>query len=814
MRRFLLLSILLLVPFYVFSQAVTSYEKADNRTFIFRLDNSAALALKCCSPEILRITYLPSGRYEPEVPSYAVINEEPADAGTLNISGEGSSYELYTSQLRIVISKEPVRLRIYDKYQKLLFSDTPDNGHTTNEAGYIVSSKLLRDDEQIFGLGEKAGPMSRRVGTFKMWNSDKPCYSTTEDPLYKSIPFFMSSYHYGIFFDNTYKTVFRFGTENSDTYSFSSPGGSMVYYFIYGRNYKEILTRYVALTGKPIMPPRWAFGFAQCRGLYTNEELAREVARTFREKQIPCDVIYQDIGWTQYLQDFTWREENYTNPGGMISDLAAMGFKMIVSQDPVVSQKNREQWKEADSLGYFTKDTCTGLTYDMPWPWGGSCGVVDFTKPGVADWWGAYQQKPLDMGVKGFWTDMGEPAWSNEENTERLSMRHYDGMHDRIHNVYGLTWDKVVTEQFNKRNPGKRIFQMTRAGYAGIQRYAFSWTGDSGNGTDVTQGWEQMAGQIPVMLSAGLSGIPFITCDISGYCGDIADYSAMAELYIRWMQLGVFTPLSRAHHEGNWAVEPWQFGPVAEAFSKSAIELKYTLIPYIYSCAREAHDMGWPIMRSMFFEFPEDRNTYLLNEQFMFGSVILVAPVLEKGALTKKVYLPKGEWVDFYNRHTVYSGGAWITVEAPLSRIPLFIKKGSVIPTQPVLQYLDEVQGYPVWFEVIPGNETATCTFYEDDGESTDYLEDGWTSRRITCTPVDKDYSITIEAPRKGTYANKYERRLGIRLYCDKGPKAIKINGRPMRKKTFWNWDSQQGVCTVMFPDIPETITVDITYNK
>ncbi|MDD4501024.1 MAG: DUF4968 domain-containing protein, partial [Bacteroidales bacterium] len=203
MRRFLLLSILLLVPFYVFSQAVTSYEKADNRTFIFRLDNSAALALKCCSPEILRITYLPSGRYEPEVPSYAVINEEPADAGTLNISGEGSSYELYTSQLRIVISKEPVRLRIYDKYQKLLFSDTPDNGHTTNEAGYIVSSKLLRDDEQIFGLGEKAGPMSRRGGTFKMWNSDKPCYSTTEDPLYKSIPFFMSSYQYGIFFDNT-----------------------------------------------------------------------------------------------------------------------------------------------------------------------------------------------------------------------------------------------------------------------------------------------------------------------------------------------------------------------------------------------------------------------------------------------------------------------------------------------------------------------------------------------------------------------------------------------------------------------------------
>ncbi len=804
----------MLVPFYVFSQAVISYEKADDRTVIFLLNNSAALTFKCCSPEILKITYLPSGRYESEAPSYAVINDEPADAGTLNVSDEGSAYEFYTSQLRIVISKEPVRLRIYDKYQKLLFSDTPDNGHTANKAGHVVSNKLLRDDEQIFGLGEKAGPMSRRGGTFKMWNSDKPCYSTTEDPLYKSIPFFMSSYHYGIFFDNTYKTVFRFGAENPKTYSFSSPGGPMVYYFIYGKSYKEILSRYVTLTGKPIMPPRWAFGFAQCRGLYTNEELAREVARTFREKQIPCDVIYQDIGWTQYLQDFTWKEENYSNPGGMIRDLAAMGFKMIVSQDPVISHNNKKQWNEADSLDYFTKDTCTGLTYDMPWPWGGPCGVVDFTKPGVADWWGAYQQKPLDMGVKGFWTDMGEPAWSNEENTERLSMRHYVGMHDRIHNVYGLTWDKVVTEQFIKRNPGKRIFQMTRAGYAGIQRYAFSWTGDSGNGADVTQGWEQMAGQIPVMLSAGLSGIPFITCDISGYCGDITDYSAMAELYVRWMQLGVFTPLSRAHHEGNWAVEPWQFGPVAEAFSKCAIELKYTLIPYIYSCAREAHDTGWPIMRSMFFEFPEDKNTFHLNEQFMFGSVILVAPVLEKGALTKKVYLPKGEWVDFYNRHTVYAGGDWLTVQAPLSRIPLFIKKGSVIPTQPVMQYLDEVQGYPVWFEVIPGNETATCTFYEDDGESTDYQEDGWTSRRIACTPVEKGYSIAIDSPRKGNYANKTERQLGIRLYCDKRPVAVKINGRSQRKNHSWNWDPQQHVCTVMFPDTSESITVDITCNK
>ena len=166
----------------------------------------------------------------------------------------------------------------------------------------------------------------------------------------------------------------------------------------------------------------------------------------------------------------------------------------------------------------------------MPWPWGGNCGVVDFTLPAVADWWGAYQQKPIDDGIAGFWTDMGGPAWSNEEQTERLVMKHHLGMHDEIHNVYGLTWDKVVKEQFEKRNPNRRVFQMTRAAFAGLQRYTFGWTGDCGNGDDVTQGWGQMANQIPVLLSAGLGIIPFTTCDITGYCGDIEDYPAMAEL--------------------------------------------------------------------------------------------------------------------------------------------------------------------------------------------------------------------------------------------------------------------------------------------
>ena len=588
----------------------------QGRQVTFHLADSAALQLQLCSPSVVRIWFSPDGKLQRRNASFAVIKEELEDVGTVHVDEQAACYEIFTSKLRIRVNKSPMSIQIFDKYQKLLFSDYADKGHVS-EGTKKVEYKTLRRDEHFFGLGEKTGKMDRRGESYKMWNSDKPCYSVVEDPLYKSIPFFMSSYRYGIFLDNTYKTEFKFGTESRDYYSFEAPDGEMIYYFIFGKDYKEILSQYVGLTGKPIMPPKWALGFAQCRGLLTSEKLSREIAEGYRTRGIPCDIIYQDIGWTEHLQDFEWRKGNYKNPKKMLADLKEMGFKVVVSQDPVISQANKKQWEEADRLGYFVKDSTNGKSYDMPWPWGGNCGVVDFTLPAVADWWGTYQQKPIDDGISGFWTDMGEPAWSNEEQTERLVMKHHLGMHDEIHNVYGLTWDKVVKEQFEKRNPNRRVFQMTRAAYAGLQRYTFGWTGDCGNGDDVLQGWGQLANQIPVILSAGLGVIPFTTCDITGYCGDIEDYHSFAELYTRWIQFGAFNPLSRIHHEGDNPVEPWLFGPEAEKNAKEAIELKYRLLPYIYTYAREAHDTGLPIMRPLFLEYPADMETFSTDGQFL-----------------------------------------------------------------------------------------------------------------------------------------------------------------------------------------------------
>lgn len=756
-----------------------SFEKDGNR-IIFNCENNSKVLIQLCSRSVVKVWYEPSGNFGRSNESFAVINEALEDMGDVHVESQPQAYEIFTDFLRIRINKAPFSLHIFDKYQKLLMGDYQARGHLADSSA-VAAYKILRTDEQFFGLGEKSGSLNRRGGAFSMWNSDKPCYSVSEDPLYKSIPFFMSSYRYGIFFDNTYKSEFKFGSDSNEYFSFESPGGEMLYYFIQGNDYKDIISNYVKLTGNPIMPPEWAFGFSQSRGLLTNEALTRDIAKGYRDRNIPCDIIYQDIGWTQWLQDFNWRRNNYDDPKQMLRDLADDGFKVVVSQDPVVSQANHSQWNEADSLNYFVTDIRTGKSYDMPWPWGGNCGVVDFTNPAVADWWGALQQKPVDDGVKGFWTDMGEPAWSNVESTGRLQMKHHAGMHDEIHNVYGFTWDKIVTKEFEKRNPGQRIFQMTRAGYAGMQRYTFGWSGDAGNGNNVLDGWSRLANQVQVGLSAGMGLIPFWSCDISGYCGDIRNYNGLSELYVRWLQFGVFNPISRAHHEGNNAVEPWLFGAEAERISKEAIELKYQLFPYLYTYGREAYDTGIPLMRAMILEYPDDPESIRAESQFLIGRELLVAPVVERGAEVKRIYLPEGEWMLFGDRFSSYKGDQWIDFPVTLETIPLFVKSGSIIPMMPVMQYIHQDKNYPIILKVFPKNSgIATFQLYEDDGTSNDYKEDISSRTDIACASSKERITLTIDTFEMNGYKGD-SRNFVIEIPADRKPGGVVINGEKIK---------------------------------
>lgn len=774
------------------SQHYNSYAiHGNNLTLVY--DSGSKLSLTFLDAKNIKFWFSPDGSFKRNNESFAVIDETFHPAFQINVQESNTNLEVFTENLRVTIQKSPLKIRIFDKYQRLIMGDFEDRGLVA-KGSKIIAKKTLRKDERFIGLGEKAGPLNRRGRSYTMWNSDKPCYSEEEDPLYKSIPFFMSSFNYGIFFDNTYKTTFDFGETSADYFSFSTLGGPFIYYFMYGADYKEIIGSYIKLTGRPIMPPNWAFGFSQSRGLLTNEKLTREIAKGYRERNIPCDIIYQDIGWVDGLQNFDWRKEKYDNPKKMLSDLSEKGFKVIVSQDPVISQATENQWIEAKEKEFLVLDDRTGKAYDMPWPWGGNAGVVDFTNPEVAEWWGNLQQKPLDDGVKGFWTDMGEPAWSNEEDTDRLHMKHYLGKHDEIHNVYGLIWDKVVTEQFERHNPDQRVFQMTRAAYAGMQRYTFGWSGDSGNGLDVLDGWKNLANQIPIGLSAGLGGIPFWTTDISGYCGDIKDYKAFSELYIRWLQFGIFNPLSRAHHEGNNAVEPWLFGTEAERIAKEAIELKYRLHPYMYTYARKAYDTGLPIMRALVLEYPGDKETYGEDREFMFGEEILVAPVIKEGARMKKVYLPQGKWIDYKNPQKVYEGERYIDYKAPLNVIPIFVKEGAIIPKMPVMPYIGAMDNAPMILDIYPKKgASSSFTIYEDDGTTNNYKQQVYAKTKVECVDSKDFTEIIIHKPESHENFITERRNYWIQLHLSPKPVSVTLNDDKIRKdklqklKAEWN---------------------------
>ncbi|MFY9150594.1 MAG: TIM-barrel domain-containing protein, partial [Prolixibacteraceae bacterium] len=421
----------------------------------------------------------------------------------------------------------------------------------------------------------------------------------------------------------------------------------------------------------------------------------------------------------------------------------------------------------------------------------------------------------------------GEPAWSNEESTDRLFMKHYLGMHNEIHNVYGLTWDKVVTEQFEKRNPNIRIFQMTRAAFAGMQRYTFGWSGDTGDGNNVLDGWKKLENQIPLALSAGMGGIPFWSCDISGYCGDINDYEAMSELYVRWLQFGAFNPLSRIHHEGNNAVEPWLFGTEAEVMCKKAIELKYQLFPYIYTYARQAFDTGLPLMRALMLEYQDDPETFNLNSQFLFGKELLVAPVMEQSATSKKIYMPEGEWIDFNHPQKSFQGKQWIDYPVSLETTPVFVKRGSIIPQMPVMQYIGEKKNAPVWFEVFPAAEGRSAAFqlYEDDWETNNYKKDICSKTEVKCVSGKEEWKVSILRRDENGRNPDTDRNIGIKIHLEKAPESVVLNSVKLKQtsldklekgwyetvdKAVWNWDKLSNTCWIKFQDkdLPTEIVI------
>ncbi|MDQ7825440.1 MAG: glycoside hydrolase family 31 protein [Candidatus Eremiobacteraeota bacterium] len=699
----------------------------------FKLSN-AAFQVHVIKPDIIRFRFNAGGKFS-EAPSYAV-RENKAAPVQFSLSEKPEYYELATGTLTVRITKKPCRVAIHTAGGTLLCEDEKSFGMAF-DGGEVRCFKRLFPDERFFGLGEKTGTLDRRGSQYTMWNSDFPSYTKKQDPLYSSIPFFIAERDhqaYGIFMDNTYKSYFNMGASNNRLYWFGAEKGDLDYYFIWGPSMKKVISSYTELTGRMELPPLWALGYQQSRWSYFPEEKVREVARSFRKHKIPCDVIYLDIDYMDGYRVFTWDKTRFPDPAGMIADLGRDGFKIVTIIDPgVKADSNYFAAQEGLARDLFAKYPDGVPFQGQVWPsW---AYFPDFTKKETRAWWGEKLSALMAQGIAGFWNDMNEPAlWGgNFIDIVRFDDNGHGADHRKAHNVYGLEMAHATFDALNKYSD-KRPFILTRAGFSGTQRYAAMWTGDNVASEDHLK----LACFMP--LSMGISGLPFVGSDVGGFDG-----CPSPSLYIRWMQLGAFTPFFRGHScTGMPDKEPWALGETARDLTRDIITLRYRLLPFLYSEFSRASKTGIPLMRPMFLNFQHDDECYKpeAQEQFMVGDSFLVAPVLSEHETAKKLYLPAGKWLDWW-KGTICEGKQWITSDAPLHRVPLYLREGAVVPLGEPMQFTGEKVSRELEFKVFPGGESS-WELYEDDGVTRRY-KDGIFS--TTAIKINGKGTLTISRP-------------------------------------------------------------------
>lgn len=761
----------------------------------------AKVRISVLAPDVVRIRMSRDGSFRPDS-SWAVVRRDLGDS-RFTLTDSPGALELATSKLKLRIGRSPCRLTFYDAAGNPCSEDDSAKGMSWS-GNEIACWKTMPPDEFYFGFGEKAGSLGRKWKSMSMWNSDIPAYRADTDPLYQSIPFFYGvrdGRAHGIFFDNTYYSYFIMGKENPDQYSFGALDGELNYYFIYGPTPGEVLRNYSLLTGTMPLPPKWAISYQQCRYSYYPESRVREIASNFRRRKIPCDVIYLDIHYMDGYRCFTWDKSRFPDPPKLASDLSRQGFKIVTIIDPGIEQEE----------GYWVYDEGAKGNHFVKYPdgryfsgkvWPGVCVFPDFTRRETREWWGSLYRGLIETGIRGFWNDMNEPSvFGVPTKTFDLNVVHDDGGqmtdHRKNHNIYGMQMSRGTREGMLKLRPNERPFVLTRASYAGGQRYAAAWTGDN------ISSWEHLEMAVPMCLNLSISGQPFVGTDIGGFVG-----SPDGELYARWLQLGVFTPLMRTHTEfGSADQEPWSYGPAYEKVNKRSIELRYRLLPYLYSQFYQASRTGIPLMRPLFFDFPDDRNTYWNERDFLFGEAFLVAPVLWPGSRKRDVRLPAGDWYDYWTGEK-HAGPALVRADAPIDRIPLFVRAGSIIPTQQVMQYSDEARIDPLRLEIFPSAGSST-TMYEDDGISLNY-QTGKYCLRTMAARSDAGMNELVFSNPEGAY-RPARRRLEVEYHAiAASPTAVTVNAEPLTRlrkiqpgsaQAGWLYDAVKRTLTIRCED-------------
>ncbi|HTE02036.1 MAG TPA: TIM-barrel domain-containing protein [Mucilaginibacter sp.] len=658
--------------------------------------------------------------------SYAVVGQ--LQKTKTSITQDNEAITVITDSLKVVLKKQPFSIAFYTSDGKLINED--EQGLNTSWAGQSVTTyKKMQDGEHFIGLGEKTGNLDRKGNGYTNWNSDVYGYSISLDPLYSTIPFYMGIHHglnYGIFLDNTYQTDFNFGASNNRFSSFGARGGEMNYYFIYHKRLADIITSYTWLTGRMPLPPLWSLGYQQNRYSYYPESDVMRIAHTLRENKIPADGITLDIHYMDRYQLFTWDKTRFPNPAGMNAELKKLGFKTTVIVDPGIKvEKGAPAYEDGLKNDVYIKYPDGQPYTGEVWP--GWCNFADFTSVKGRNWWNKQMKFFADAGISGIWNDMNEFSTWGQKAPDNI-LFDYDGKpttHLEAHNVYGLQMVRASYEGA-RQHMAERPFILSRSGYAGLQRYSAIWTGDNrAEDNHMLQG-------VRLMNSLGLSGVSFTGMDVGGFVG-----TASIPLYSKWMQIGAFIPYFRNHSASDTkSAEPWTFGKEVLDVARDYISLRYQLLPYLYSTFYESTENGIPVMRSLAINYtfdPKVMNPEFQN-QYEFGNAFMIAP-FESNKDYGKIYLPEGTWYDLYNG-SKENGQQEKIIPLRNDRLAVYVKSGSIITMQSLVQSTAELPTDTLSIHVYNGTVANHFVYYEDDGKSFAYQKGDFYKRTITFDPV------------------------------------------------------------------------------
>jgi len=699
---------------------------------------SGVLRVEVCSPTIIRVRYWPMSSI-PERPDY-VVTKTSWPAVPWKMQSSANAVTLTTPQLKVTVTRENGAIAYSSPSGESLMLEatrklTPVkvNGEDTYRAESFVN--IYGSREALYGLGQhQAG----------VWNYRGEAVELAQDNSDIAVPFMVSSKGYGLFWNNTSRTRFNNRFMQS-LYISSEVADGIDYYFIYGPDLDQVVAGYRELTGDAPLFGKWAYGFWQCKNRYGTQQEILEAARKYRDLHIPVDNIVQDWFWWNRKGEHVFNS-NYPDPKGMVDELHRENFHLMISVWPFFEPGSAE-YETMDKNRWFVDRT---LAAHPPFHSKGMA-LYDATNPQARQYyWQLMNQHLFSIGIDAWWLDTTEPETEGRDRNILLGHHLAIGSGDRYANIYPLMTTEGVYQGQRTASDRKRVFILTRSAFAGMQRNsAAAWSGD------INSDFETFKRQIPAGLNFELSGIPYWTTDIGGFVWGDPNDPAYRQLFVRWFEYGSFCPVFRVHgtRTGNQN-ELWSYGPEAQVILTRFDRLRYRLMPYIYSVAWMTTSRGYTPMRALAMDFRTDERAIYIGDQFLFGPAIMVNPVTEPDATSRRLYLPKTRWYDFWTGSAT-EGGKAIDAAAPLDRIPLYVRAGSIVPMGPDLEYAQQKPADPIELRVYSGAD-GNFTVYEDEGDNYDYEKGSFAT--IPLHWYDASHTLTIGA-RQGKFPGMIERR-------------------------------------------------------